>query len=181
MAKPLVPYESFTIFQAGSALLLVVEDGYLLEVDPQDENNILSKWDLKQLSSLEEERCDADTESVEFRLKFDTMRKQMRERSFVMGAKDFKRFDRSVSPFVEERTLREFAEALQCTKCYAQFARAMVGKKIVDNVEVDACPTCGFTVLVTLDAIPLPNNECLELDDVDLRGPLRCSTPVSGN
>jgi len=174
----------FSVFQSGEVLKLIIHDGYLLHTD--GDFLVICKWDLNCLTSLEEERCDAETESVEFRLKFDTMRKQMRERSFIMGKKDFRRFDSAVSPFIEVKALEEFTEALQCTKCYAQFARAMAKSKVkVEGGrpnEVNVCPTCDCDILVTLDAIPLPNNECLEFDEVDVRkGPLRTSTPVSGN
>ncbi|XP_035706672.1 uncharacterized protein LOC110849558 isoform X2 [Folsomia candida] len=177
----------FKTFQNGEIFKLIVWDGYLMDVNMED-NVILNKWDLHCLFALEEEKCDAETESVQFMLKFDTMRKSMRERSFIMSSKEFAVFDKVVSPFIEQMTLQEFTEALQCAKCFAQFSKAMAGRTVKHEPgtaprEVRICPNpqCANDILLTLDNIPLPNNECLDLDleEDRLRGPLKASTPVS--
>ncbi|ODN01786.1 Serine/threonine-protein kinase 11-interacting protein, partial [Orchesella cincta] len=182
--------EYFRIFMQGQFHNLICYNGFLFEVDPQD-STIFNKWDLNSLISLEEEKCDSETETVEFRLRFNTMRKQMREKSFIMCAKEFAKFDKLVSPFIEKTTMEEFIEALQCTRCHAQFSKAMAHKTVKHEKgqaprEILICPdpNCQNEYLVTLDAIPLPNNECLEVDrgSFDNTGgplPIRSSTPSS--
>lgn len=177
----------FRIFMHGQYHNLICFNGFLFEVDPHD-STIYHKWDLNSLISLEEEKCDSETETVEFRLIFNTMRKQMREKSFIMCAKEFAKFDKLVSPYIEKKMMEEFIEALQCTRCQAQFSKAMASKTVKHEKgkaprEVLVCPdpACGNEFLVTLDTIPLPNNECLELDRGSLENsipvPLRTSTP----
>ncbi|CAL8142002.1 unnamed protein product [Orchesella dallaii] len=181
--------EYFRVFMLGQFHNLICFNGFLFEVDPED-STIYNKWDLNSLISLEEEKCDSETETVEFRLRFNTMRKQMREKSFIMCAKDFTKFDKLVSPFIEKTTMEEFIEALQCTRCHAQFSKAMAHKTVKHEKgqaprEILICPdpNCQNEYLVTLDAIPLPNNECLEVDrgSFDNSGPvpIRSSTPCS--
>lgn len=171
--------EKFTIFHMGEIFKLAVNNGYLYEVDPLN-MQCIAKWDLKSLKSMIKQPLDSDTDTVTFCLKFDTMRKKLREKSFIMSQKDFAAFDACVAPFITENTLHEFAEAMQCMKCNAQFCKAMAVRSVKQSKsgapkEVLVCPNpdCESDMLVTLDVTPLPNNECFDVErELDNASPI---------
>jgi hypothetical protein len=171
---------SFRTFLAGESFKLIILDHFLYEVDPAQGEAILCKWDLKSLKSINEESVNKEAESTEFRLTFDTLRRQWRERSFIMSSKDYSAFYDLASTFLQVRTLHEF-DGYQCVKCNSRFSKGMAPSRVVGLVpkEVPICPYCQSEFLIPLESIPLPNNESIAIDDSSAWGP-RTSTPLSG-
>ncbi|CAG7675843.1 unnamed protein product, partial [Allacma fusca] len=176
----------FHYFQNGQMFKLAILDNYLYEVDRQG-SSVLAKWDLKSLETLTDEKFMSETETVEFRLTFDTMKKNLRERTYIMTNKDFSRFDEAIGPFLEFKTMQEFSEAFQCLKCNAQFSKCLADKTVIDEGgivrEVPICnnPDCRSEQLVVLDSAPLPNNQCLNVEsELPRLSPARSASPVSG-
>ena len=176
--------KTFRTFRQGQTYKLIILDHFLYEVDPSQKDAIIFKWDLKSLKSIRETKVIPEAETVEINLSFDTLRKQWREKSFIMTTKDFQAFDEVASTFLQARTLQEF-DGYQCVKCNSQFSKGMAKRNIVEigkvPKEVPICPYCQSEFLIILESIPLPNNESISIDEgPSAWGSIRTSTPVSG-
>ena len=178
----------FHYFQSGQMHKLVILENYLYEVE-RDTAAVIHKWDLRGLETLTDEKFTKETDTVEFKVVFDTMRKNLRERTFVMTEKDYTKFYETVEPFLELKIMQDFADAFQCLKCNAQFSKAMADKTVCSDAdgrvkEIPICnnPECRSEMLVLLDSAPLPNNKSLNVEKEleQFGGMNRGSSPLAG-
>jgi hypothetical protein len=96
-------------------LFLVISETTIKERDAMTGRS-LTKWDLSTLQSVERLRSDL------IRLNFDTMRKDKREREYIMEAKCCVELEKLLRDYLSSRPLSEMNQvAYKCPKCNLEF------------------------------------------------------------
>ncbi|KAG8244992.1 protein kinase binding [Homalodisca vitripennis] len=126
----------------------------------------VTKWGLESVESCEKVNSNPPTVHITF----NTIRKNCRERTYIMEFSDAQELLKKVRAFLEARSLSAMNQvAYRCMKCSSMFSietqptvlstLAVVDNEISEKKPSTKCPTCGSTLVVEMEEAPLPSSD----------------------
>uniref|UniRef100_A0A1B6M5U1 Serine/threonine-protein kinase 11-interacting protein n=1 Tax=Graphocephala atropunctata TaxID=36148 RepID=A0A1B6M5U1_9HEMI len=124
-----------------------------------------TKWSLESVESCEKVNNDPPTVHITF----NTIRKNYRERTYIMEFYDAQELLKRVRSFLEARSLSAMNQiAYRCMKCSSMFSLemqptvfpslTMFENRVSEGKPSTKCPTCGSTLVVEMEEAPLPSS-----------------------
>ncbi|XP_063216665.1 serine/threonine-protein kinase 11-interacting protein isoform X2 [Bacillus rossius redtenbacheri] len=151
-------------------LFLVVTDSHVKERDSVS-GKTKERWTMETLLSCTK----TSNDPVTVQLTFDTVRRDRQERLYIMDEEDAEQLMRALSEILDSRSLTAMNQvAFRCFKCQSQFAQEL-GPKVTAQPESVMCPTCGSSVVIIMDEVPLPSNVSAAREE-----PPKAAEPTNG-
>uniref|UniRef100_A0A1B6DEH5 Serine/threonine-protein kinase 11-interacting protein n=2 Tax=Clastoptera arizonana TaxID=38151 RepID=A0A1B6DEH5_9HEMI len=113
------------------------------------------KWFLESIESC----IKISNDPVTIQITFDTIKKDRRERVYIMEFADAQMLLKKISALLESRSLTAMNQmAFRCMKCSSVFSQELDKNKLgLLKKSKTVCPTCGSTFVIELDEVPVPS------------------------
>lgn len=118
----------------------------------------VAKWSVASIQSCV--KISSDPATVQ--LTFDTVRKDRQERTYILEYADGQALLQKIRSELESRSLSAMNQAaFKCMKCSSIFSQELNVRhktSLTQNKGTTSCPTCGSTLVIEMDEVPLPSS-----------------------
>lgn len=118
----------------------------------------IAKWSIASILSCVKVRSNP----FAVQLTFDTVCKDRQERTYILENADGQALLQKIGGELESRSLSAMNQAaFKCMKCSSIFSQELNSRhktSLTQNKTSTSCPTCGSTMVIEMDEVPLPSS-----------------------